>query len=214
MKRLPAPDIRDIEGLDTDFAVKRIREDLPPHWLLSELLFHTVMLCMDGYKKLTARLLVDIALSVPDGGDLKASLEEDTPFNRVHEISYYQNEDILHAFLENASEEEKIAWERMTVEDADHYMQRRDEALPHYKVLLDGAHFFFHDYRHLPDDLRAVIDLAFSGFLRDAVTGSDFAALCADKALDVSALTCAQRMEVPLDHEALYHALLVKLGHA
>ena len=204
MKRLSAPAVKRREGLsDGSDRVKIIRESLPPHWLLSELLFHTITLCLDVYGEISARMLLDSASSIDD-----FDMGSDTFFIKLYESAYYKNQTLHNEWIETVPREERSAWK------PEDYLATRDKNIPQYQTFIEVGRFFSAEYCHLPDDLRAVIDLAFSGFLRDAVTGSDFAALCADKALDVSALTCAQRMETPLDHEALCHALLVKLGHA
>lgn len=214
MKRLPELDFIRIEGLEDDDPVGQrvIREELPPYWLLGELMFHTVHLCADAYGSVSARMLLDAALSAPRGADLKAAVEPDTFFKRTYTISYHKNEDILYKSIEAVPEEERGAWDN-GIEGADAYLEWRDKTLPHYKVLLDGGNFFIGDYRHLPDDLRAVIDNAFSGFVFNALNGPDFASLCKTKNPG-AAMTFEQKLDEPLDHEALYHRLLAQLGHA
>jgi len=217
MKRFPEPRVRRTEGYDDDdpIGLRIIREELPLHWLLSELLFHTVMLCADVYEKVSARILLDAALSAPRGANRKAAMEADTFFNRTYGVSYDKNEVILGEFLDNASEEEKAAWERMdSVEDADSYLIARNKRLPHYGVLLEGGNFFIGDYRHLSKELRAVTNFAFSGFLFHALNSPHFASLCKDKSLNASTMTFEQKLDTDLDHEALYNRLMIQLGHA
>ena len=203
MKRLPAPNVKRVEGMPDDAqGIKIIRDSPPMHWILGEWAFHIITLCLDAYGEITAQALLNAV--TPPG---KAISTEDSFLNNTYGIAYDKNRALYTNFIASFPEEEVAAW------NPDTYFEIRKKGVPQYEVFIDVGAFLFREYRHMPDDLRVVTELAFSGFLLSTVTGPAFADVCADKGLDVSALAAGQRMDVPLDHEALYHALLVKLGH-
>lgn len=216
MKRFPAPPIRHSEGHGTPYDLKIVRKDPPPHWLLSELLLHTANLCLHAYGEVSARMLLDAALSVPRGGDLKSILyRQDTFYSTAYAAAFNNNQRLHDGFMKAVPEEERASWERMPVVDRiAAYLKRRNDSLPQYGEFIAVGKFLSGEYRHLPDDLRAMTDLVFQGFLFNALNNADFAALCKNKNVAAAPMTFEQKLDEELDREALYNCLLSQLGHA
>ena len=215
MKRLFAPVVQRYEKESSGYHSRIIRESYPPHWLLSELLLHITSLCVSVHGKTSAGLLLNLVLSIPKGMPLKANSGGDTLFNRTYTIGYDKYQGLYNEYEKTVSAEERAAWSKMSVIDGiDASLKKRDESIPQYQNYIDIGNFFFGEYRHLPDELRTVTDLAFSGFIYTTLNSPDFPSLCKNKDLDVSAMTFEQKLDAELDHEAFYNALLVKLGHA
>lgn len=212
LKRLPEPKILAIKNLENaDYLpVKTIRESLPPQWLLSELLFNTIVLCQEAHGTVTARMLLD-SVATMYGYEGR----EETFFNIAYLAAWTKNRSQYLEFEKTLSPEQEAAWDKLDVSArAEEYLKWRREGLPQYETWNQAGKFLVEDYHlHLPRDLRSVIDCAFAGFIFNAVNGTEFGALCKDKALDVSGMTIEQRLDVELDHEALYNRLLVQLGH-
>lgn len=215
MRRVAAPDIKRIEGYEDEKSLKIVRQYHPSHWLLSEFLFHLIILCLEAYEKVSARMLLGVGSVVPTETDLDIAFQKNTPFTRTYRNGADRNQALYNEWEKNVSDEEKASWEKMSAGDrATAYLKRRDDDVPQYQVFIDVGKFLFGEYRHLADDLRAVIDLAFSGFIFTALNSPDFPSLCKSKNLDVSAMTFDQKLDAELDHEAFYNALLARLGHA
>ena len=148
-------------------------------------------------------MLLNNVLSMRD-----AETNKDALFNRTYTISYKKNQELYMKWEKTIPKETRDIWR------GDTHMTMRNEAVPQYQVGVEAGNFLLSEYCHLPADLRAVTDLAFQGFLFSALNDLDFGSLCKDKGLDVSALTLEQKLDVELDHEALYARLLTQLGHA
>ena len=210
MKRIPAPAIKHSERLN-HYEVKVIREEYPPHWLLSELLFHTITLCLDAYGKISARMLLDCVLTLRDH-----ILEIETFFNVTYLTAYEENETILAQYMATVPKEVRAGWDNMsTYDDVLAFKKNLDDDMPRYQTFVGVGKYLLGEYSSLPDDLRTMTDLAFYGFIFTALNGPGFVALCKDKSLNTSAaMTFEQKLDAELDHEALYHRLLTQLGHA
>lgn len=201
MKRVAAPEIVNYHKAPRKLSgVSPVRKELPPRWLLAELLFHTIKISLDAYEKITARMLLDNVLSMRDG-----ETNKDAFFNWTYSISYNKSGALHDKFMESVSKEE---W------DTRDYLEIRNERFPEYQVGVDAGNFLLGEYYYLLHELRAVIDFAFSGFMFNAVSGPDFAALCKNKKVDAATMALEQKLEEELDHEALYNRLLSQLGHA
>ena len=203
MKRIPAPEIKYWEPLPKGDKKRAIRKEWPSQWLLSELLLHTINLCLDAYEAISARMLLDNLLSIQeyDSGS-------DTFFNRTYAIAYDKSRVVNHEFVKSLTPEER------NIPDPDAYFKKRNDSIPQYQTFIDVGNFILGEYRHLPVEIRAVTDLAFQGFLFNALNSPDFASLCKSAALLVPAMTFEQKLDVELDHEALHNRLMVQLGHA
>lgn len=198
VKRLPEPEIkRFYASPENPYDLRVMRKELPPHWLLSELLFHTITICLDAYERVSARMLLDSVLSMQD-----AEKNKDAFFGLTYTISYKKDKELHDKF------EEKFACY------PGEYLRVRNEAIPQYQIGVDAGNFLLDEYRHLPGDLRVMIDFAFSGFIFNAVNSPDFLDLCKNKDVDISSMTFEQKLNEELDYEALHNRLMVQLGHA
>lgn len=202
MKRIPAPKVKRREPLDGD-TKRVIRENLPPHWLLCELLFHIATLCNDVYENVSARMLLDSVLSLRE-----SETNADTFFNETYRMASRKYQVVNYEFLKTIRAPEREAW----LSNPESYFEKRDNLIPQYGIFIDVGNFLFLEYRHVPPELRGVIDCAFAGFIFNTLNSPDFASLCKDTALLVPTMTIEQRLDVALDHEALYNRLLVQLG--
>lgn len=131
MKRIPAPEIKRWEPLPEGDERRVIRKEWPPHWLLSELLFHTINLCLDAYEKISARMLLDCVLSIQDyeSGTY-------TCFNKTYSIAYDKSRVINHEWVKSLTPEERA------IPDPDAYFKKRNDSIPQYQVLLMLAILF------------------------------------------------------------------------
>src|SRR5690606_6929502 len=177
------------------YNLKITRAELPPDWLLSELLFHTINLCADAYGAVSARMLLDCVLSQNYADRI------DSFFNDTYTISYRKGQVINHEFVKSLTPEERSR------PDIGAYLKKRNDSIPQYETFIDVGNFILGEYRHLPIVPRTTTDLAFQGFLFNALNSPDFASLCKNTALLVPTMTFEQKLDEELDHEALHHRL-------
>lgn len=203
MKRIAAPKIK-YWGTEVEnpFNLKITRVELPPDWLLSELLLHTINLCLDAHGVVSARMLLDSVLTQ------YSEPEADTFFNWAYAAAQSKNAVINHEFVKSLTPEER------KIPDAGAYLKKRNEIIPQYQTFIDIGNFILGEYRHLPVGPRVTTDLALQGFMLNTLNGPDFAPLCKNTALLVPSMTFEQKLDEELDHEALYNRLMVQLGHA
>lgn len=185
-----------------------------PDAFLDHAVGHTLNLFHCADRRATAGQLLSFLRTIPlriqPGND-----DENTLFNEVWKGAYYYQQKLEEEYLLPKYGVKKLneGLDKLDENAINDYMLDITLNLPGVLVLRHTQAFFLQQY--LSDDyavLRAVIALAFSGLLFSALTDPDFSSLCKDKSIDVSGMSIEERMDVLLDHEALYSFLLEKLG--
>lgn len=181
-------------------------ENIPVFEWLKRLVWHTGTLCLEAREKITGQLMLDVGLSIPVGKDVDDEEAMKAVFHAVYSDFWHEAENKLAAF-ENAITDEMTAEWKEAGTYPENYIALREKLYPDCTRTSIMAKFLRNNYEALTGQTRALTDLAFAGFLESAMKDPHFARLCKDKGLETSSMTREERLNAPLDHDALYDFL-------
>lgn len=173
--------------------------------VIHRLAINVINFCVYAEEKISTLFLFKVLQSLPILQPGENWNNKEIFFSELYQKVYQKSMEQLQEIEKRISNEEREAWLKLPVNDhAETYFKFRNDTAPSYQQAVNSGNFLTKKYAYIPKEHRSIIDAAFAGILFSALVDKNFDRLVKDKSMDMGGLSMDEKMDIELDHEALY----------